>query len=198
MIAMMRAWVGRVALIGGAVAPFLPAAAEFVRRGVPDYLFTGDGATLELRTLHAAHGAQLLGPYSRFYWNHPGPAFFYLALPVYELFHERGPALNLFMLLINAIIAVAIVLVARWLRGDPFAWLVAALLAILELVAMPFLQTGEWNPVAPLFPLVLLSFLAAAVARGLFELLPAFAFVASAIVQTHIAYVLEVAVLCAI
>ena len=79
MIAMMRAAIGRVGLIGGAIAPFAPAAAEFVRRGVPDYLFTGDGATLELRTLHAAHGAQLLGPYSGFYWNHPGPAFFYLA-----------------------------------------------------------------------------------------------------------------------
>jgi hypothetical protein len=198
MIAMMREWGGRVALIGGAVAPFVPAAAEFVRRGVPDYLFTGDGATLELRTQLAAHGAQLLGPYSRFHWNHPGPMFFYLALPVYRAFHERGPSLNLFMLLVNAIVAVGIVLVARRLRGDPFAWLVAALLAILELVAMPFVQTGEWNPVAPLLPLVLLSFLAAAVARGLIELLPAFAFVASAIVQTHIGYAPEVAVLCAI
>jgi hypothetical protein len=145
MIATMRAWGGRVALIIGAVAPFVPAAAEFLRRGVPDYLFTGDAATLELRTLHAAHGAQLLGPYSRFHWNHPGPMFFYLALPVYEAFHEHGPALNLFMLLVNAIVAVGIVLVARRLRGDPFAWLVAALLAILELVAMPFVQTGEWT-----------------------------------------------------
>jgi hypothetical protein len=96
---------------------------------------------------------------SRFYWNHPGPMFFYLALPVYEAFHERGPAVNLFMLLVNTIVAVGIVLVARRRRGDPFAWLVAALLAILELVAMPFVQTGEWNPVAPLLPLVLIDVL---------------------------------------
>jgi hypothetical protein len=193
MISPMRAWAARLALVAAAVVPFVPAGAEFVRRGVPDYLFTGDAATLELRMLHAAHGAQLLGAYSRFYWNHPGPAFFYLALPVYEAFHERGPALNLFMLGVNAIAAIAIVLLARRLRGDPFAWLVAALLAIVELVALPFVQTGEWNPVSPIFPLVLLSFLAAAIGCGAIAMVPAFAFVASAIVQTHIGYVPEVA-----
>lgn len=189
----MRAWVARLALVAAALVPFVPAAAEFARRGVPDYLFTGDGATLELRVLHAAHGAQLVGAYSRFYWNHPGPAFFYLALPFYEAFHERGPALNLFMLVVNAIVAIAIVLLARRLRGDPFAWLVAALLAITELVATPFVQTGEWNPVSPMFPLVLLSFLGTALACGQIEMLPAFVFVASVIVQTHIGYLPEVA-----
>src|SRR4029078_12378903 len=101
-----------------------------------------------------------------FYWNHPGPAFFYLALPVYEAFHERRPALNLFMLVVNASAAIAIVLLARRLRGDPCAWLVAALLAIAELVAIPFVQTGEWNPVSPMFSLVLLSFLGAALGCG--------------------------------
>jgi len=189
----VRAWVARLALVAAALVPFVPAASEFARRCVPDYLFTGDGATIELRVLHAAHGAQLVGAYSRFYWSHPGPAFFYLALPVYEAFHERGPALNLFMLVVNAIVAIAIVLLARRLRGDPFAWLVAALLAIAELVAVPFVQTGEWNPVSPMFPLVLLSFLGAALACGHIGMLPAFAFVASVIVQTHIGYGPEVA-----
>ena len=198
MISAMRARAARLALVAAAVVPFMPAAAEFVRRGVPDYLFTGDGATLELRVLHAAHGVQLVGAYSRFYWNHPGPAFFYLALPVYEAFHERGPSLNLFMLLVNAIVAIAIVMLARRLRGDPFAWLVAALLAIVELVALPFVQTGEWNPVSPMFPLVLLAFLAAAIAGGTIEMVPALAFVASVIVQTHIGYVPEVAAVCGV
>jgi hypothetical protein len=198
MISPMRAWFGRLAVVAAAVVPFVPAAAEFARRGVPDYLYTGDAATLELRTLYAAHARQLLGPYSPFQWSHPGPAFFYLALPVYELFHQRGPALNLFMLLVNAIAAIAIVLLARRLRGDSFAWLVAALLAVVELVAMPFLQTAEWNPVAPIFPLILLSFLAAALACGAIAVLPAFAFVASAIVQTYIGYWPEVAALCGV
>lgn len=198
MIAAMRAWAARLALVAAAVVPFGPAAAQFVRRGVPDFLYTGDAATLELRTLYAAHARQLLGPYSPFQWSHPGPAFFYLALPVYEAFHERGPALNLFMLLANAIAAITIVLLARRLRGDSFAWLVAALLAVVELVAMPFLQTAEWNPVAPIFPLIVLSFLAAALACGAIAVLPAFAFIASAIVQTYVGYLPEVAALCGV
>ena len=178
-----------------AAVPFVPAAFQFVQRGIPDYLFTGDGATLELRVLHAAHGAQFLGPYSRFFWSHPGPTFFYLALPLYEAFHERGPALNLFMFLVNLVLAIALVLTARRLRGDAFAWLVAALLAIFELVALPFLQTSEWNPVAPILPLVLMSFLTARLALGGTAVLPVFALLASAIVQTHVAYVPEVAAL---
>ena len=198
MIAPMRAWSARLVLTAAAVVPFVPAAAQFVRRGVPDYLYTGDAATLELRTLYAAHARQLLGPYSPFQWSHPGPAFFYLALPVYEAFHERGPALNLFMLLANAVAAVTIVLLARRLRGDSFAWLVAALLAVVELVALPFLQTAEWNPVAPIFPLVVLSFLAAALACGAIAMLPAFAFVASAILQTYLGYLPEVSALCGV
>ena len=198
MISAMRAWSARLALIAAALAPFGPAAAQFVRHGVPDYLYTGDAATLELRTLYAAHARQLLGPYSPFQWSHPGPAFFYLALPVYEAFHERGPALNLFMCLANAIAAITVVLLARRLRGDSFAWLVAALLAIVELVAMPFLQTAEWNPVAPIFALIVLSFLTAALACGVITMLPAFAFIASAIVQTFVGYLPEVAALCAV
>jgi hypothetical protein len=189
---------GRAALAAAAAVPFVPALAVFVRLGVPDYLFSGDGATLELRVLHASRGAQLLGPYSRFFWSHPGPAFFYLALPIYELFGERGPALNLFMLLLNLAVAIGIVLSARRIAGDAFAWLTAALLAAFELVALPFLQTGEWNPVSPILPLVLLSFLTARLALGAVGVLPVFAFVASAIVQTHIGFAPAVAALCAL
>src|ERR1043166_6073345 len=45
----------------------------------------GDMAVLEIGTLHASTGAQLLGPYSRFHWNHPGPLYFYLLVPFYVL-----------------------------------------------------------------------------------------------------------------
>jgi len=100
-------------LLAVAAAPFVPGALQFLRHGVTDVMFTGDGAVLELRTLHAAHGRELLGPYSRFQWSHPGPAFFYLALPIYQLFHQRGPALNLFVLIANFAVATTLVLTAR-------------------------------------------------------------------------------------
>jgi len=171
-----------------ASAPFISSAWQFMRRGVPDVLFTGDGATLELRVLHAAHGTQLLGPYSRFEWSHPGPAFFYLALPLYEAFHRHGPALNLFVLLSNLTCAIALALTARRLRGDLFALAVTALLAAYEGAGADFQLSGEWNPVVPILPLGLLSLLCARLAQGMLGPLPFIAFLASAIVQTHVGF----------
>ena len=133
----------RLLLCAAAVVPFVPAAAWFARNGIPDVLFTGDGAALELGTRHAMHAAQLVGPYSRFGWNHPGPAFFYLALPFYALFGQRGPALNVFALCVNLACALLIVLSARRLRGDVFALAAAALLATYELVAKPAHQVRD-------------------------------------------------------
>jgi hypothetical protein len=175
-----------------ATAPFLPALVEFWRRGIPDRLFAGDAAALELGTWHAARGHQLLGPYSRFGWNHPGPAFFYLSVPVYELFSERGPALSLFALGAELASALAIVFTAHRLSGRLFAVIVAALLAVFELIALPFLLANEWNPVFPILPFVLVCFLAARVAAGAGSLLPALVFVGSVIVQTHVAFAPEV------
>lgn len=176
-------------LILAAAAPFIPGAWQFIRRGVPDVLLTGDGGTLELRVLHASHGTQLLGPYSRFQWSHPGPAFFYLALPFYEIFKEHGPALNLCAFVLNSASAVALVLSARKLRGPAFALAAAALLAIYECVDPIFSLSGEWNPVTPILPLAFLSLLCARLGIGNLGVLPVFAFVASAMVQTHLGFV---------
>ena len=175
-------------LLAVAATPFLPGALQFLRHGVTDVMFTGDGAALELRALQAAHGRELLGPYSRFQWSHPGPAFFYLALPIYQLFHQRGPALNLFVLIANFAAATTLVLTARRLRGDLFALAVAVLLGVYEAIAAPFPLSGEWNPMTPILPLALLVFLCVRLGSGAVGILPAVAFVASAVVQTHVGF----------
>jgi hypothetical protein len=162
---------------------------------VPDVLFTGDGAALELRVLRAARGVQFLGPYSLFGWSHPGPAYFYLALPFYELFGERGPALNLFALAVNTMTAVASVLVIQRLLGSLTALAAAALLAVYVSVGAPFVVTNEWNPIIPMLPLALLTFMAAPLALGDSTGLPIVAFLASAIVQTHVGYGAPIAAL---
>jgi hypothetical protein len=178
----------RALLVMAASAPFIPGFWQFARLGIPDVLYTGDDATLEIRTLHAAHGTQLLGPYSRFQWSHPGPAFFYLALPTYETFFRRGPALNLFALIANLATAIALVLCARRLRGGPFAFVVAIMLAVYESAGAEFQLAGDWNPVVPILPLGLLSLLCARLALGAIGVLPLFAFLASAMVQTHVGF----------
>lgn len=178
-------WQGAV-LVAAALVPFAPLLLQAARLGVPDTLLIGDAAVMELRTRQAADGVQLLGPYSRFYWSHPGPAFFYLALPFYELLGEKGAALNLAALVMNAATAVAIVLTARRLRGGAFAWMTAAGIAVLALVVLPLLPASAWNPFTPILPLVLLSLLTAQLALGAVAHAPLFAFLASAIVQTHV------------
>jgi hypothetical protein len=205
----------RALLCGLAALPYLPGAWLMLRGGIPDVLFPGDGATLELRLLDAAHGQLQLGAYSRFLWSHPGPAYFYLALPFYELLHQRGTALNLFVFLSSLTCAIASVLTARKLRGDFFAGAVAVLLGVYETLGVPFAMSSEWNPSVPLFPFVLMFFLAARLALGAgggggssgrdgrsrrqasAVALPAFAFVGSAVVQTHLGYLPEVVLLSA-
>ena len=185
-------------LLLAAAVPFLPDSLEFLRQGIPNTLFSGDGAALELGTLHAARLAQFVGPYSRFGWNHPGPAFFYLAVPLYELLGERGPALNLFVFLANYVTVVAIVLTARRLRGFTFATIVAALISCFALSGVPFLLANEWNPIFPMLPLVLLVLLSVQLSLGAGYPLPLFAFVASLIVQTHVGYVPAVCAIMAV
>jgi len=174
-----------------ALMPFVPGLWQILRTGIPDVLFTGDGATLELRVLQAAQGKQWLGPYSRFLWSHPGPAMFYLALPFYEALHQRGAAMNVFVLVASLASSVALALNARRLRGDFFALMTATLLGIYQLLGVPASISSEWNPTVPMIPLALLTILAArlAVGQATAAVLIAFVFVASAIVQTHVGYV---------
>ena len=132
-----------------------------MRQGIPDLLGTGDAAVLEIYTVHASHGVQLVGPYSRFLWNHPGPAYFYLALPLYQALHQKSGALYLFAFLVNLASAIAIVWFARSLKGDLFAFAVAVLLGIYETQGSPVRLAAIWNPSVTLLPFALLSFLAA-------------------------------------
>jgi hypothetical protein len=180
-------------LVVAAAAPFVPGIFQFIHHGLADVLFTGDAAAIELRTLHAAHGTQLLGPYSRFRWSHPGPALFYLALPLYEVFHRQGPALDLFAFVANLSSAVALVLSARRLGGAMFALAAATLLAAYESIGMVFQLSYVWNPFVSVLPLGLLSLLCARILLGEMRLLPVFTFVASAVVQTHVGYLPVVA-----
>jgi hypothetical protein len=194
-IAAARPWIPLCLM---AAVPFLPGLVEFARKGLPDILFTGDGGVLELRTREAAHGVQFVGPYSRFQWSHPGPAFFYLAMPLYELAGERGPALNLFVLFANLAAAVGLVVAAWRLRGVVFAAAAAALLGVYEMIAVPFPLSSEWNPMTPILPFALLALLSARLATGAVMALPVIAFVASAIVQTHLGFAPAALLLCSV
>ena len=62
----------------------------FVARQAEPMFPVADEAVTELATLNALHGRQLLGPYSRYPWHHPGPSIFYLLAPMYEASGKRA------------------------------------------------------------------------------------------------------------
>src|SRR5262252_8031899 len=84
----------------------------FVRSMADDYAI-GDGAFLELYTLHSVRGIWPFGPYSQFGWHHPGPLYFYLLAPLYAAGGFRFAALNVGAALINAAAALLLLSVIR-------------------------------------------------------------------------------------
>lgn len=152
----------------------------------------GDGALLELYTLHASRGFWLLGPYSHFGWHHPGPLLFYALLPAYALsgFHAFG--LNAGALAINlAAVMVIAWVAARW--ASPITGCAILLMAAAYLFRVGDIAISYWNPHVVILPLAALMLLCAGVAAGRAAALPAVAAVASFLTQTHVSLVPSVA-----
>ena len=146
----------------------------------------GDQAVLELWSRSAAHGKALLGPYSRFGWNHPGPALFYWFAPFYLVTGQRPEGLGIAsLLLVVGGLGYVSVLVGR-VVGRAGAWTAAA-------VALAFvLATGTdwfdetWNPVVIVAPMIVLGVACAGVVAGRRWCLVAAVACATFSIQTHV------------
>lgn len=150
------------------------------------YSAYGDNALLELATRNALDGDQLLGPYSRFGWNHPGPAFFYLTAPFQLFGDDSSRAMFVGALLLNGAAAVTIVAVVARRSGPVPAWWAAVVVVGYLLVLGPGGLSSPWNPQTIVLPTALVIVLAAAGASGSLPSLLGAGVVASCIVQTHI------------
>ncbi len=145
----------------------------------------GDQALLALGAGRALQLDQLVGPYSRFGWHHPGPALFYvLALPIW-LFGS-GVGLSLGTILINGGASVATVAYLWRKVGALAAMWSAAALGLLSLGLGFFVILYPWNPDVLVFPLILFSVLWAQAIRGDRTALVWAAVVGSFVVQSHI------------
>ena len=161
------------------------AAVSIARRSEPTFPVS-DEALIELSTLNAAQGHQLLGPYSRYAWHHPGPLLFYILAPFYAAGGFRSPALSAGALTINlAAFAIAVWILVR--RGGLALTVVFCVLFGSYLARLGDLQVSAWNAHVAIVSAAALLVLAAAVASGWMRLLPAVAFLASFVVQTHVA-----------
>lgn len=180
-----------VAVVAGVL--IVPAAVLLVRVIHSSWLSSSDWADIELRTgdVGTWH-TPLVGAYSRYGWNHPGPLLFYvLALP-YRLLGAQGHGILAGALIVNAA-AIACVGVVAWRRGR-LAGLTLALTVVLVLaraLGAGFL-VDPWNPYVIVLPLLAVVSLAWAAADGDLWALPIAVGIGSFVVQSHVGAALAV------
>lgn len=146
----------------------------------------GDLAVLELRTRAASHFAELLGPYSRYGWDHPGPVAFYWAAPFYVLAGDRPGGLAVATVASNLLWVVLLVAAARRAAGVRAAWLATAtVLGFVAVLGVPWLRQA-WNPFQVILPVAAVAVLGAATWAGVRWALPAAVVSATWAIQTHV------------
>ena len=159
----------------------------------------GDWSVLELRTRDVGSTlTPLLGPYSRFGWNHPGPLLFWGFAVPYRLLGQSSSSMLLVAALGNAASVIATAAFA-WRRGRlPLVAATVGGLALLCTHLGPSFLRDPWNPSITALPFALAIVLAWSAWEGDRVALPVLAFTGSFLVQSHIGFAALVAALWAI
>lgn len=174
--------------------------AELVRISVtrPAVVLYGDQALLALGARRASGFHQLVGPYSRAGFHHPGPALFYLMAPFVNMFGGSGAGLYVAALVINAAAMVASVAVV-WRGTGPWVALWSAGAIDLFALALGTATLREpWNPYLVVMPMVLFVVLWATACGGSVTAAVWATVVGSYEIQTHISTAPVVIVLLAV
>jgi len=183
-----RRRVSTLAIALVALSPFAVGAFSIIKRGYPAGALFGDRAILALTARDAWSAPVLLGAYSRFYWHHPGPLYFYVLNVLGTIFGGQTVGLVLGATAINVAAAVGILVLAHRRGGRPLlVW--ASLLLTAYLVAIEPIPFDIWNPSVTLLPFVVVLLLAWSVACRDWWAAPWLALVASFAVQTHVGLV---------
>jgi hypothetical protein len=167
----------------------------YVARATEPVVTSEDIAVAEIYTDLATHGQLLLGPYSRFGWHHPGPLYFYLQAPLYAASNREGASLFVGAVAIN-LTALAILLWTIVRQARPALAVVVGVACLAFALRAPRLLASPWTPHVTILPALACLALAAAVASGRTRLLAATALVASFVVQTDLAFVPPLAIVC--
>lgn len=177
-----------------ALAVALPAAVLAALAGAAVQGPWGDQAVIQLATDRAARFEQLLGPYSRFGWSHPGPLYFYLLALPYRALGGTQAALSAASVILAALFGVTTVLIVGGLAGRTAARWTAALV-VAEMAALGAPVVAEvWNPVAIILPAGTFLVACAGLAVGRWWALVPVVAVGSFLVQTDVSTTLLVGV----
>ena len=160
-----------------------------------DWLAVGDFGTLRLRTLDVGtSNTPLVGIYSRWGWNHPGPMLLLFMAPTLRAVGGAGHGLLLGALLINLGAISAVLVVAR--RAGPQTF---ALVALSSVILCRALGSGElldpWNPYVLILPLFTAAVAAWRAVLGDRVAAMVFVVAASFAVQCHVESALSVVML---
>ena len=160
-------------------------------RGVP----YGDNSIIELQILRATRGQQLLGPASRFGWNHPGPLYFYLLAPLYVLAKLQRWSLFFGTGIVNLVCGygflrscfrqVRAAAVRLAVLGGFGVYLIYLNFRMVQ-TPPPSGLTDYWNPFVVLLPLLWMTALCVEFAAGDVKPVPYIVVLASLIVQSHV------------
>lgn len=148
-----------------------------------------DWALIELRIRDVGSSKNpLLGPFSRYGWNHPGPLMFWLFAPVYRLLGVGSTATLAAGALWNAGMVVAVAALARRAGGRSLLLLLGGAVALLCASLGGEVLVDPWNPWVSLLPFTLFMLATWATTRGDLLMLPVLVATGSFLVQTHVGY----------
>ncbi|HVW33780.1 MAG TPA: hypothetical protein VHL53_14680 [Acidimicrobiia bacterium] len=150
----------------------------------------GDDAILEAAVRRVASGSQALGPYSRFGFHQPGPAYFFVQAPFAWLTGGSDRSLFLGAAVINFGAALGSVWIVLRRYGDRAATWTATVVVAYVIAAGPAFALNAWNPYVLALPLLLAILLVADGAAGSLPAGAAALVVGSYLVQTHVAVAL--------
>jgi hypothetical protein len=190
-------WLAAVALTCASLAPV---AGVIVQRAGKAYIPVQDQAILDLRirdVFRFSVNTPLVGAYSRFGWNHPGPALYYLVAPFTFIFGNPAWASVVGCALIEGA-AISWIAHLAWKVGGLRWCAVWLAVVVLSYVGTgPSLVESIWNPNVAYPFLILFLLECVLVALGEVRHLLGLVFVGTFLVQTHIGYVAIVTLLSA-
>lgn len=185
------AWAGLLALLPIVLTALL-AAVVSGERLYPSQ----DQAIVELETLEAGRYLELLGTYSRYQWNHPGPAVFYLLLPFHQLLGQSTAGMLTGVAMINLLAAATVIVAAARFGGARLGlWAGIVMGLFLASIGLPVIR-DFWMPNIVILPVVALALLLGGLAAGRVWCLPGVAAVATFLCETNLSVAPTVLAMC--
>jgi hypothetical protein len=183
-----------VAVVALVAVLLVPLVVYLVRVWTMKYVSTGDIALIELRTRDVGGGSTpLVGPFSRYGWDHPGPLLFYVLAVPYRLLGGSWRGLLTGGVLIDAV-AILAVLWLLWRRAGLIGVLLGSLVLGVLLRAF-ILMVFPWNPWVVVIPMLLLALCTWSILCGDYWFLPMAVAVGTFVVQSHVGTALAAGVL---